>query len=175
MSEQVVTRQGRLPAGELALAAGILGLGGYAVVRAGSIIEPVSAAGAIGPRTMPYVVGGMLIVTGGTNLVKVLRGDRGVPEGGEDVDLAGGTDWLTAGLLALSVLVHAYLIDPLGWPVAGGCLFGAAAIILGTRPAWRAVAIGFVMAFAIQLMFAGGLDVSLPPGPFFEGVAILGG
>lgn len=175
MSEHVATGQGGLPIGELALAGTVVGLGAFAVIRAGSIVEPVSAAGAIGPRTMPYVVGGMLIVTGGINLVKVLRGERGVPEGGEDVDLSAGTDWKTAGLLALAVFIHAYLIDPLGWPLAGAFLFGAAAVILGARPIWRAIAIGVVMAFLIQVLFGGALDVSLPPGPLFEGVAILGG
>jgi putative tricarboxylic transport membrane protein len=168
-------RRGRLPVGELAMAGGVLALGVYALVRAGSIIEPTTAAGAVGPRTMPYLVGALLVITGGTTLVQVLRGHRGEAEGGEDVDLAGGTDWLTAGLLAVCVAVHAFLIDPLGWPIAAAVLFGGAAIVLGARPVWRAIAFGVALALLVQVIFAGILDVSLPPGPLFEGVSILGG
>jgi putative tricarboxylic transport membrane protein len=175
VSEQIAPRQGQLPVGELALAGGVLALGLFALIRAGSIVEPLTAAGAVGPRTMPYVVGGLLTVSGAVNLLNVLRGERGEPEGGEDVDLSRGTDWRTAGLLALTVAVHAFLVDPLGWPIAAAFLFGASAVILGSRPAWRAVAVGVLMAFAIQALFAGGLDVSLPPGPLFERVVILGG
>jgi putative tricarboxylic transport membrane protein len=157
------------------MAGGVLALGLYALVRAGSIVEPTTAAGAVGPRTMPYLVGALLVVTGGTTLVQVLRGQRGEAEGGEDVDLSGGTDWLTAGLLAVCIAVHAFLVDPLGWPVAAAVLFSGAAVVLGARPVWRAIALGVVLALVVQVIFAGVLDVSLPPGPLFEGVSILGG
>ena len=175
MSEQTPTLPGRLSFGEPAMAGGILALGVFALVRAGSIAEPVTAAGAIGPRTMPYLVGGLLVVTGGITLARVLRGERGEPEGGEDVDLSGTTDWLTAVLLAVAVLGHALLIGLVGWPLAGAALFTAGAVILGARPWWRSLLIGLIMAFAIQLVFAGGLGVSLPPGPFLEGVWFLHG
>jgi putative tricarboxylic transport membrane protein len=168
-------RRGQLPAGELAMAGGVLALGVYALVRAGSIVEPTTAAGAVGPRTMPYLVGALLVITGGTTLVQVLRGQRGEAEGGEDVDLSGGTDWLTAGLLAVCIAVHAFLVDPLGWPIAAAVLFAGAAVVLGARPIWRAIAFGIVLALVVQVIFAGVLDVSLPAGPLFEGVSILGG
>ena len=54
-------------------------------------------------------------------------------------------------------------------------LFGGAAVVLGARPVWRAIAFGVALALLVQVIFAGILDVSLPPGPLFEGVSILGG
>jgi putative tricarboxylic transport membrane protein len=157
------------------MAGGVLGLGVYSLIRAGSIVEPTTAAGAVGPRTMPYLVGALLVVTGGTTLVQVMRGQRGEAEGGEDVDLSGGTDWLTAGLLAACVAVHAFLVEPLGWPIAAAVLFSGSAVVLGARPIWRAVAVGVVLALAVQALFVGGLGVSLPAGPFLEGMSIFSG
>ncbi|HWI44413.1 MAG TPA: tripartite tricarboxylate transporter TctB family protein [Nocardioides sp.] len=168
-------RRGQLPVGELAMAGGVLALGIYALVRAGSIVEPTTAAGAVGPRTMPYLVGGLLAMTGAATLVQVLRGHRGEAEGGEDVDLSRGIAWTTVALLAACLVLHAFLVDPLGWPVAAAILFAGGAVTLGARPVWRAIVLGIVLALAIQMIFAGVLDVSLPAGPLFEGVSILGG
>jgi putative tricarboxylic transport membrane protein len=170
-----VTRPGRLPLGELALAGGVLALGVFALVRAGSITEPMTAAGSVGPRTMPYIVGAVLLVTGAINLLNVLRGERGEAEGGEDIDLSAGTDWTTVVLLVLSVVVHAFLLDPLGWPIAAAVLFSAAALVLGARPVWRTILIGVLLALLIQAIFAGALDVSLPAGPGLDQLGVFGG
>lgn len=163
-----------VPVGELLFAAGVASLGVYALLRAPSIQEPF-ATGPLGPRTLPYVVGTMLLVLGVATIVAILLGHRGEAEQSEDVDENAGTHWPTVGLLLGLFVVHAFLIVPFGWPVAGAVLFIGAAVIFGARPLWRAVVGGAVLALVVQAVFAGLLGVSLPPGPVLQGLGVFGG
>ena len=63
----------------------------------------------------------------------VSRGGRGEPEGGEDIELGGGTDWRTVLMLAAAFVANALLIEPLGWPFSGAILFWGSAFALGSR------------------------------------------
>lgn len=160
--------------GELGFAAGVVALGLFALVRAGSINEPLTA-GSMGPRALPYLVGGALVLSGLAVVTAILRGHRGEAEQGEDVADDDHTDWVVVGLLVAVLVAHIFLIVPLGWPVAATVLFSGAAIVLGAKPWWRSVAIGLLLALVLQAAFAGGLGVSLPPGPLLEGVSFLHG
>jgi putative tricarboxylic transport membrane protein len=96
--------------------------------------------------------------------VDVLRGGRGEPEGGEDVDLAGGTDWRTVGLLAVAFVSNALLIEPLGWPISGAILFWGSAFALGSRHYVRDAVIAIVLGVGSWYLFVLGLNTSLPVG-----------
>jgi putative tricarboxylic transport membrane protein len=163
-----------LPVGELGFAGGVVALGVFALVRAGSINEPLTA-GSMGPRALPYLIGGALVLSGLAVVAAVLRGHRGEAEHGEDVADDGHTDWPIVGMLVALFLVHVFLIVPAGWPIAAAVLFGGSAIVLGAKPWWRAVVIGVLLALVLQAAFAGGLGVALPPGPLLEGVSFLDG
>jgi putative tricarboxylic transport membrane protein len=163
-----------VPVGELAFAGGVVALGVFALFRAGSINEPLTA-GSMGPRALPYLVGGALVLSGLAVIVAVLRGHRGEAEHGEDVADDGHTDWRVVGLLVAIFLVHVFLIIPAGWPVAAAVLFSGSAIVLGARPWWRATVIGVLLALVLQASFAGGLGVALPAGPLLEGVSFFSG
>ena len=163
-----------VPVGELVFAGGVAALGVFALVRAGSINEPITA-GSMGPRVLPYLVGGALVLSGLAVVAAMLRGHRGEAEHGEDVADDEHTDWVIIGMLVALLLVHVFLIVPAGWPIAAAVLFGGSAIVLGAKPWWRAVAIGLLLALVLQASFAGGLGVSLPAGPLLEGVSFLSG
>jgi putative tricarboxylic transport membrane protein len=168
-----VTRP-RPPVGELVFAGGVAALAVYVIVGAGSIVTPVSA-GAVGPRVLPYLVGGAMLLAALASIAGILRGHTAAAEEGEDIDPNANTDWRTVGLLAGLVVLHIFLIVPVGWPIAAAVLFTGAAWVLGATSKVRAAVIGTLLAFGLQIAFAGGLGVSLPPGPFLEGVAILRG
>lgn len=168
------TRDRTLPVGELAFAGAVVALGLFALVRAGSINQPLTA-GSMGPRVLPYLVGAALVLSGAAVAAAVLRGHRGEAEQGEDVADDEHTDWVTVAMLVGLLLVHVFLIVPAGWPVAATVLFAGSAIVLGARPWWRAVVIGLLLALVLQAAFAGGLGVSLPAGPLLEGVSFLRG
>jgi putative tricarboxylic transport membrane protein len=163
-----------IPVGELAFAGGVVGLGVFALARAHTINQPLAASG-MGPRALPYLIGAALLASGSAVLLGVLRGRLGEAEGGEDVAEDDHTDWSTVALLVALFVVHIFLIVPVGWPIAAAVLFTGCAWTFGAKPRWRAAVIGMVLALVLQLVFAGGLGVSLPPGPLLEGVSFLHG
>jgi putative tricarboxylic transport membrane protein len=162
------------PVGELGFAGGVVALGVFALVRAGSINEPLTA-GSMGPRALPYLIGGALVLSGLAVVAAILRGHRGEAEHGEDVADDEHTDWRIVGMLIALFLVHVFLIIPAGWPVAATMLFSGSAIVLGAKPWWRAIVIGLLLALVLQASFAGGLGVALPAGPLLEGVSFFNG
>ena len=159
--------------GELIFALLIVSIGVVGFVAGAGIQTPPSASD-IGPRAWPFAVSALLVVVGAGLVIQVLRGKHGAADEGEDVDLEAGTDWLTVGKLAGFVLLHAFLIVPLGWPVAAAILFFGAAWSLGARPWWRNLTIAIVLALILQFVFAGLLGVSLPAG-LLSGIEVLGG
>ncbi len=161
------------PIGELVFALIIVSIGVVGFVAGAGIQTPPSASD-LGPRAFPIAVSALLVVVGAGLVLQVLRGHRGAADEGEDVDLEAKTDWLTVGKLAAFVLVHAFLIVPLGWPVAAAFLFFGAAWSLGARPWWRNLVTAIVLALVLQFVFGGLLGVSLPPG-FLEGFGVFGG
>ena len=153
--------QGRSELG-VALFLGVVGL----VVIISAVLLPESriARGPVGPAAVPIVVGGLLVVVSLFLAVDVLRGGRGEPEGGEDVDLGGGTDWRTVGLLAVAFLSNALLIERLGWPLSGAILFWGSAFALGSRHYVRDAALALVLGVGSWYLFVLGLGISLPVG-----------
>lgn len=159
--------------GELLFCLAATGLGVFVVIDASRITVPGSA-NTLGPRFFPYLVGSALVGSAALVGWRVLTGHVGQPEEGEDVDVAGGTDWLTVAKLTAVFLAHVALVEPLGWPVAATLLFAGAAWTLGAAPRLRLLLVSLVLAFSIYLVFRLGLNVFLPAG-IFEGVPILDG
>jgi putative tricarboxylic transport membrane protein len=153
--------QGRSEYG-VALFLGALGL----LVIVSALMLPVSriARGPVGPAAVPIVVGGLLVIVAGFLALDVSRGGRGEPEGGEDVDLTGRSDWRTVLLLAAAFVSNALLIEGLGWPFSGAILFWGSAFALGSRHHIRDAGIALVLSFGSWYLFAFGLGVILPVG-----------
>jgi putative tricarboxylic transport membrane protein len=153
--------QGRSEYG-VALFLGALGL--LVIVQALLLPESLIARGPVGPAAVPIVVGGLLVVVAGFLALDVYRGGRGEPEGGEDVDLTGRSDWRTVLLLAAAFVSNALLIETLGWPISGAILFWGSAFALGSRHYIRDAVIALVLSFGSWYLFAFGLGVILPVG-----------
>ena len=149
---------------ELGVALFLGALGVLIVVSALLLPESLIARGPVGPGAVPIVVGTLLLVVSVFLAVDVLRGGRGEPEGGEDVELGGGTDWRTVGLLAVAFLANALLIEPLGWPLSGAILFWGSAFALGSRHHVRNVILALVLGVGSWYLFVLGLGISLPVG-----------
>ncbi len=156
-----VRGQGRSEFG-VALFLGALGV--LVVVSALSLPESLTARGPVGPAAVPVVVGTLLIVVSGFLAVDVFRGGRGEPEGGEDIELSGSSDWRTIGLLVAAFAANALLIESLGWPISGAILFWGAAFALGSRHHVRNAVIALVLSVGSWYLFVLGLGISLPVG-----------
>jgi len=155
--------------GEILFAAGTIALGIYALVGAATVRIPGSA-NALGPQAFPYAVGAILTITGGIVITLAIRGRLGVPESGEDVDPNAPTDWIMVAKLVGIFAAHALLIPLIGWPLAAGFLFAAAAWSLGAKRWWQAALTGLALGLVVQLVFGTALGLSLPPGPLLDWV-----
>jgi putative tricarboxylic transport membrane protein len=153
--------QGRSEFG-VALFLGALGV--LVIVEALLLPESLIARGPVGPAAVPVVVGGLLVVVAVLLAVDLVRGGRGEPEGGEDIELAGRSDWLTIAMLVAAFAANALLIEGLGWPISGAILFWGAAFALGSRHYVRDAVIALVLSVGSWYLFALGLGIVLPVG-----------
>jgi putative tricarboxylic transport membrane protein len=153
--------QGRSEFG-VALFLGALGV--LVIVEALLLPESLIARGPVGPMAVPMVVGSLLLIVAVFLTVDLLRGGRGEPEGGEDVDLTGRSDWRTIAMLAAAFVANALLIEGLGWPFSGAILFWGAAFALGSRHYIRDAAIALALSFGSWYLCAFGLNIVLPVG-----------
>ncbi|WP_225611136.1 tripartite tricarboxylate transporter TctB family protein [Streptomyces sp. H28] len=150
---------------ELGVCALLLVIGVLVLTDAVTMDVDLTQRGPVGPRTVPFVVGGGLLAVAALLAVDVLRGGRGRAEGGEDVDLSEPADWRTVLLLSGVFLGSAVLIEPLGFPVAGALLFWGAAFTLGSRRLDRDPLIAAVVSLVAYAVFNHLLGVPLPGGP----------
>ena len=164
------SRRGRLAGrSELGVAL-LLGVVGVVVlVDAASIHAPYSQADPVGPRTVPFIVAGLLLVCAATLAVNVLRGGHGEAEEGEDVDLTAPTEWRVVLPLVGAFLANVLLIDLLGWVISGALLFWASSWALGSRHPVRDAVISLALSLATFYGFYVGLGIALPAG-LLEGV-----
>ncbi|MBM7808382.1 putative tricarboxylic transport membrane protein [Geodermatophilus bullaregiensis] len=149
---------------EYGVALFLAALGLLVIVQALLIPESRIVRGPVGPAAVPMVVGGLLVVVGIVLALDIRRGGRGEPEGGEDVELTGGSDWQTIAMLAAAFVANALLIEPLGWVFSGALLFWGSAFALGSRHYVRDAVIAFTLSIGSFYLFALGLGIVLPPG-----------
>ena len=83
--------------------------------------------------------------------LRILRGDRGPEEDGEDIDPDAPTSWRAVGIIALAFLAHALLINVVGWPLAVTAMFGVVAWALGARGIVRPLVAGGITSVVIWL------------------------
>ncbi len=160
------TTQGGSPAqgrSELGVALLLLILGGWAVVDALRLPD-VQARGPIDAKTVPLLVGGLLILSAVLLTVDILRGGRGEQEAGEDVDLGHGSDWKTLGLLVAAFVANILLIERLGWPISGAVLFFGSTYALGSRHLIRNAIISIALSVGTWYLFNLALGIALPVG-----------
>ena len=74
------------------------------------------------------------------------------------------THWATPGLIMVALLAYAFLLEPVGYPLATAAVFVALARILGSHALVRDVLAGLVLGFGLFTAFTQYLGVSLPAG-----------
>ena len=140
----------------------LAGVGVLVLVETRSISTSLAAGNTLGPRTVPYVVGGMLLVVAVLLAVDIARGGRGEQETGEDVDLSHGTDWRVMLGLAGLVAGAGQLVPLVGFPAAGALLFFGASRLLGSRRLWLDLTVSIVLPVLAFLLFTEVLGIYLP-------------
>ncbi|WP_313811679.1 tripartite tricarboxylate transporter TctB family protein [Glutamicibacter sp.] len=161
MSEVTTAKKKRV---ELLFAAFLLLVGLIVLVDASQLQVTYSQSDVIGPKTVPYIVGAILVFSAIGLAITVLRGNLAEGEEGEDVDLNQPTDWKVIVPLLGVFVVTILIVNWAGWVIAGTLLFFGTAVCLGSRR-W---VLTFVIALAISLAtfygFYLGLGIKLPAG-----------
>jgi putative tricarboxylic transport membrane protein len=133
-----------------------LGLAGIVVLASTASMASSSSYARIGPTTVPYIVGVCLLLLAAWTAWSAWQGE--FPE--REPQQLSPVLWIVAGLIAQMVL-----LKPIGFSVGTGLLFAATARGFGRGPLWLTIPIGIVISFVIWVIFAKGLQLSLPAGP----------
>lgn len=160
----------RIDPGETILSVAVI-LFGVAMIWQTREIRLTPAYSLVGPRVIPYIVSGGLILVGAWLLFEALTGRWILVASteSEDADPTLPTDWSTVGLLALALLAYLFLLVPAGFVIASSVLFAGAAFAMGSRRVALNLAIGVVISVVLYLGFTRGLDLRLPAG-VLEGI-----
>ena len=149
---------------ELGFAALLGAVGAAVLIDAARLSVPYSQSDPVGPKTVPFIVGGLLVVCAVLLVVDVLRGGHGEAEGGEDVDLTHPSDWRTILPLIAAFVVNILIIDIAGWVISGALLFYGSVWALGSRRYVRDAIISVALSLATFYGFYLGLGIRLPAG-----------
>lgn len=125
---------------------------GWSTMRAGG----VAGYSPVGPKTVPFIVAGALVLLGALTVVAAVR--RDFPE--RDAQDWPPMLWVVGGLA-----VQLLTMKSVGFSIATGLLFAATARGFGRGPLWKTVPIGIVFSFLVWILFAKGLQLTLPAGP----------
>jgi putative tricarboxylic transport membrane protein len=143
--------------------------GALVLLDAARLVVPYSQSDPVGPKTLPIIVGVLLLVCAVMLAVNVMRGGRGEAEAGEDVDLTHPSDWKTVLPLAGAFIANILLIDWAGWVISGTVLFWGSVWALGSRHYVRDGLISLALALLTFYGFYLGLGIALPAG-LLEGI-----
>ena len=154
---------------ELGIAALLGAAGALVLIDAARLVTPYSQSDPVGPKTVPIIVGALLLVSAVLLAVNVLRGGHGEAEAGEDVDLTHPSDWKTVIPLAGAFIANILLIDWAGWVISGTVLFWGSVWALGSRHYVRDGLISLALSLLTFYGFYLGLGIGLPAG-LLEGI-----
>ena len=154
---------------ELGIAALLGAAGALVLIDAARLVTPYSQSDPVGPKTVPIIVGALLLVSAVMLAVNVLRGGHGEAEAGEDIDLNHPSDWKTVLPLAGAFIANILLIDWAGWVISGTVLFWGSVWALGSRHYVRDGLISLALSLLTFYGFYLGLGIGLPAG-LLEGI-----
>jgi putative tricarboxylic transport membrane protein len=116
-----------------------------------------------GPRFVPLLVAIGLIALSALYLARTfVRPDVALAERSAEEDDA--THWATPAVIMAVLLAYAFLLEPVGYPLATAIVFIAIGRVLGSRAIVRDVIVGLVLGFGLFTAFTQYLGVSLPAG-----------
>ena len=147
--------------GQILVAAGVLAFG--AALAYGSTLLPEATGYAkVGPRLMPTIVSGGLILLGLVLLKEALYG--GFSGVDESEAAASPTDWRAIGWISAAIIANGILMVPVGFVLSGTLLFALAARGFGDKAWVKNAIIGLVIAVVTYAFFNYGLGLGLPRG-----------
>ena len=158
----------RLPWPDLAAGLFVAALGGLALWQA--LVIPTSPIYAqVGPKAVPFVVAGGLLLLGAGLVYEALRG--GWSHELEEVRDAPPVNWRAFALLLAGLLANLLLIVPLGFSLAATAQFVLVAAAFRSRRFFLDAALALVLTLATWFLFVQLLGVNIGAG-VLEGLVL---
>ena len=151
---------------DLAVGVFVLLLGALCLWQA-SIIPTTPLYAQVGPKFVPYLVGGLVALLGAGLVIQALRGGWSAEM--EEVQTAAPTNWRALGLVGAGLVANLVLIDWLGFVFAATAQFVLVAAGFGSRHPLRDLLIGFAVTLGAFLAFDKLLGVNIGAG-ILEGI-----
>ncbi len=123
-----------------------------------------NAVGFVGPKVFAYMVGILMFVLSGIQLLAVLRGSRGEPEGIEAGVAADNPKWKPFLIAGAGLVAYATLVEILGFLIMGPVLYFAVAKAVGAKRNLLLAGIAIVVSVVVFVGFTQGLQLYLPLG-----------
>lgn len=117
--------------------------------------------GPVGPRTMPLLVAGLLLLCAIVLAAEIVR-KAGRP--GSDGDTETASNFKTWTAVVGSILLTAVVVDFAGWVLAGGLMFYLCVYAFGSRHYIRDLVVAAGLAVGSFYLFYSGLGIALPVG-----------
>jgi putative tricarboxylic transport membrane protein len=160
---------GASPWPDLAAALFVVALGGLALWQATAVpTSPIYAQ--VGPKAVPFVVAGGLLLLGAGLVVEAVRGG-GWSHELEEVRDAPPVNWRAFGLLLAGLAANLLLIGPLGFSLAATVQYVLVAAAFGSRRFLRDAAIALALTLAVWFLFVELLGVNIGAG-VLEGLVL---
>lgn len=151
----------RAPAGQLAVAAGVVTVG--ALMLWGSFHLPTGGGYAqVGPGVVPRIVAGGIILLGAWLLYEAMSG--GFREVDEEAEARMPMHWASFAWVSGGLVAYGLLIERLGFIFSSIVLFLLVARGFGSRRWLLNTVSATVLAVVIYAIFTYGLGLTLPPG-----------
>jgi putative tricarboxylic transport membrane protein len=116
----------------------------------------------VSPRTFPYTVATLLMITSIGVMVQVLRGREATPEGVEPGTPFQKADFSTMAVIVLAIGLHAFLIERTGYIISATISFWGVAYAFGVKKMLRLGIFAFLFSLVVYFGFTELLDIRLP-------------
>jgi putative tricarboxylic transport membrane protein len=117
----------------------------------------------VGPRTFPYLIAALLLISGGAILIGAFAATGSAPRWDNDP-----VRWLPIVLISATLIFQLLVIRKIGWIPAATVAFAVVAYAFGERRILLSLLFGFLLASGTFVLFNYGLQLRLPVGNFLE-------
>ncbi|NBU23183.1 MAG: hypothetical protein EBS38_04645 [Actinobacteria bacterium] len=149
--------------GELVFTSFLFATSVVVLVDTSNMVES-NAVGFVGPKVFAYIVGGLMFALSALQMIFVLRGAKGEPEGIEAGSPLEKPNWRPFGLVVLALALYAALIEILGFLIMGPVLYFLVGKAIGVKRNVLLAIVAVVVSIAVFIGFTQGLQLYLPLG-----------
>ena len=116
----------------------------------------------VSPRTFPYVVALILMLTSLGIALEVLRGREALPEGADPGSPFQRADFRTMAIIVAAIGLHTFLLERTGYIISSTISFWGVAFAFGAKKLIRVGLISLIFSIIVYFSFTNLLSIQLP-------------